>query len=175
MSLNLDQKKAMVADLAAVLAGAKAAALAEYRGLTVAQMTVLRRRARDSRLFLRVVKNNLARRAIEQSSFDCLKDELQGPLALALGADPVILAKVLSEFTKEHEDLRIKAAAVEGKRVSQADLEALATLPSREQLLAMLAGTMQAPIRTFVQLLNEIPSKFVRTLAAVRDAKERNK
>ncbi len=173
MSLNLEQKKAMVANLVTVLAGGKAAAVAEYRGLTVAQMSVLRRRAHDSRLFLRVIQNNLARRAVESSSFECLKDQFHGPLALAVGEDPVALAKVLSEFAKEHENLQIKAAAMDGKLMSREELDVLARLPGREQLLAMLAGTMQAPIRTFVQLLNEIPSRFVRTLAAVRDAKQR--
>ena len=172
MSLNLEQKKTMVDQLSAVLAGSQAAALAEYRGLTVAQMTVLRKKARDSQIYVRVVKNNLARRAVKGSQFECLSDKFVGPLALAAGADPVTLAKVLTGFAKENEHLRVTAAAMGGQLVSSSELNTLATLPGREQLLAMLAGTMQAPLRTFVQLLNEIPSKFVRTLAALRDSKE---
>ncbi len=172
MSLNLEQKKAIVEQVSAVLAGAQVAALAEYRGLSVGQMTVLRRSARDSQVYLRVIKNNLARRAIEGSNFECLKDEFVGPLALAAGEDPVAVAKVLSEFAKENEALRIKAAAIGGKLMSDVDVHTLARLPGREQLLAMLLGTMQAPVQTLVRLLNEIPSRFVRALAAVRDSKE---
>lgn len=174
MSLNLEQKKVLVDQLSAVLAASQAAALAEYRGLTVAQMTVLRRQARDSQVYVRVIKNNLARRAVQGSEFECLSDRFVGPLALAAGSDPVVLAKVLTGFAKEHEQLRVTAAAMGGKLVSSSELDTLAKLPSREQLLAMLVGTMQAPIRTFVQLLNEIPGKFVRTLAAVRDSKEQS-
>lgn len=174
MSLNLEQKKTVVDQLSAVLAKSQVAALAEYRGLTVAQMTALRRKARDSQIYVRVVKNNLARRAVQGSEFECLSDKFVGPLALAAGADAVALAKVLSGFAKENEYLRVTAAAIGGQLVSSSELNTLATLPGREQLLAMLAGTMQAPIRTFVQLLNEIPGKFVRTLAAVRDSKEQS-
>lgn len=174
MSLNLEQKKAVVDQLSAVLAESHAAALAEYRGLTVAQMTALRRKARDSQIYVRVVKNNLARRAVQGSEFECLSDKFVGPLAVAACADPVSLAKVLTGFAKENEHLRVTAVAIGGKLMSSGELDMLATLPGREQLLAMLLGTMQAPIRTFVQLLNEIPSKFVRTLAAVRDSKEQS-
>ncbi len=172
MSLNLEQKKAVVEKVSAVLAGAQAAALAEYRGLTVAQMSALRRSARQSDVFLAVVKNNLARRAVEGSQFECLKEEFSGPLALAVGADPVAVAKVLSEFAKDNEDLRIKAAAMDGALMSSAQFDTLATLPGREQLLAMLLGTMQAPVQQFVQVLNEVPAKFVRTLVALRDSKQ---
>ncbi len=172
MSLSLEQKKAVVEKVSAVLAGAQAAALAEYRGLTVAQMTALRRSARKSDVYLAVVKNNLARRAVEGSEFECLKQEFSGPLALAAGADPVAVAKVLSDFAKDNENLRVKAAAMGGKLMSSAQLETLAKLPGREQLLAMLLGTMKAPMQQFVQVLNEVPAKFVRTLAAVRDRKQ---
>lgn len=174
MSLNLEQKKNVVDQLSAVLAESQAAALAEYRGLTVAQMTALRRKARDSQIYVRVIKNNLARRAVQGSEFECLSDKFVGPLALAAGADPVALAKVLTGFAKDNEHLRVTAAAMGGQLVSASELTTLAMLPSREQLLAMLVSTMQAPIRTFVQLLNEIPSKFARTLAAVRDSKEQS-
>ncbi|MFQ5756530.1 MAG: 50S ribosomal protein L10 [Acidiferrobacterales bacterium] len=172
MSLSLEQKKVLVEKVSAALVGAQAAALAEYRGLTVAQMSALRRSARRSNVFLAVVKNNLARRAVEGSQFECLKEEFSGPLALAVGADPIAVAKVLSDFAKDNEDLRIKAAAVDGALMSSTQFDALAELPGREQLLAMLLSTMTAPIQTFVRVLNEVPSKFVRTLVAVRDSKE---
>jgi large subunit ribosomal protein L10 len=172
MSLSLEQKKALVKSVSNVLAGAEAAALAEYRGLTVAQMTDLRRQARESQVYLRVIKNNLARRAVEGSRFECLKEEFVGPVALAAGEDPVAVAKVLSKFAKANKLLQVKAAAMDGKLMSTAELDTLAKLPGREQLLAQLLGTMQAPIQSFVRILNEVPSKFVRTLAAVRDSKE---
>jgi len=117
------------------------------------------------------VKNTLARRAVEGTSFECLKDQMVGPLAFAVSADPVAVAKILSEFAKDNEMLKIKAGAMSGKLMSLAQIQALAVLPGREQLLAQLLGTMQAPVRTFVQTLNEVPAKFVRALAAVRDAK----
>ncbi|MDO8703642.1 MAG: 50S ribosomal protein L10 [Sulfuricaulis sp.] len=171
MSLTLDEKKAVVAEVSAKLSGAQAAMLAEYRGLTVAQMTLLRRKAHDGKVYLRVVKNTLARRAVEGTGFECLKDLMTGPLAFAASADPVAVAKILSEFAKENVLLKIKAGAMSGKLMSLAQITALAVLPGREQLLAQLLGTMQAPIQKFVQTLNEVPTKFVRALAAVRDAK----
>jgi len=172
MGWSLEKKKALVESMSNVLAGAQAVALAEYRGLTVAQMTDLRRQARESQVYLRVIKNNLARRAVEGSRFECLKEEFVGPVALAVGEDLVAVAKVLSKFAKGNKLLRVKVAAMGGKLISTAELDALAKLPGREQLLAQLLGTMQAPIQSFVRILNEVPSKFVRTLAAVRDSKE---
>lgn len=172
MSLNLEQKKAVVAEVSDALSGAQAAIVAEYRGLTVAQMTELRRKAREADVFVRIVKNTLARRAVEGSEFECMKDALVGPLAFAASADPVAVAKVLDSFAKDHDLFQIKAGAMGGKLMELAQLQALAKLPSRDELLAKLLGTMQAPIQKFVQTLNEVPSKFVRTLAAVRDSKE---
>ena len=171
MSLNIEQKKAIVAEVSARLKDAQAAMLAEYRGLTVAQMTDLRRKAQQSQIYLRVVKNTLARRAVEGSGFECLRDKMVGPLAFAISKDPVAVAKILSEFAKDNEALRIKVGAMGGKLMSLAQVQALAKLPGREQLLAMLLGAMQAPVTKFVQTLNEVPTKFVRALAAVRDAK----
>ena len=171
MSLTLDEKKAVVAEVSGKLTGAQAAMLAEYRGLSVAQMTTLRRQAHESNVFLRVVKNSLARRAVEGTDFECLKDQMIGPMAFAVSADPVAVAKILSEFAKENEALKIKVGAMDGKLMSLAQIQALAILPGREQLLALLLGTLQAPVQKFVQTMNEVPAKFVRTLAAVRDAK----
>jgi large subunit ribosomal protein L10 len=171
MSLNIEQKKAVVAEVSEQLQDAQAALVAEYRGLTVAQMTELRSKARKSEIYLRVVKNTLARRAVEGSKFECMKDQFTGPLAFAIAKDPVAVAKVFAEFAKENDKLKIRAGAMSGKLMSVAQVQALAKLPSREQLLATLVGTMQAPIVKFVRTLNEVPSKFVRALAAVRDAK----
>jgi large subunit ribosomal protein L10 len=171
MSLNLEQKKAVVAEVSQQLKGAQAALVAEYRGLTVAQMTDLRSKARKSEIYLRVVKNTLARRAVAGSEFECLKDQFTGPLAFAIAKDPVAVAKVMSEFAKDNDKLLIRAGAMGGKLMSIQQVQALAKLPSREQLLATLAGTLQAPIVKFARTINEVPTKFVRALAAVRDAK----
>ena len=172
MSLSLEDKKAVVAEVSGQLKDAQAAMLAEYRGLTVEQMTKLRRKAHEAKIYLRVVKNTLARRAADGTSYECLKDAMVGPLAYAISTDPVAVAKLLSEFAKDNDQLKIKAAAMSGKMMSLDQVKALASLPSREVLLATLLGTMQAPIANFVRTLNEVPSKFVRTLAAVRDAKQ---
>lgn len=171
MSLNIEQKKAVVAEVAEQFKGAEAAILAEYRGLSVSQMTELRGKARQSQIYVRVVKNSLTRRAIEGSNYECLRDQLSGPLALAISKDPVAVAKLLAEFAKDNEALKIRAGAMGGRLMSLEQVEALAKLPSREQLLATLVGTLQAPIAKLVRTLNEVPAKFVRTLAAVRDAK----
>jgi len=172
MSLNLEQKKAVVKEVSGVLENAQAAIVAEYRGLTVAQMSELRRKAHDSNVYLRIVKNTLAKRAIEGSDFECLKDAFVGPLAFGISSDPVAVAKVFDSFAKDNELLQIKAGAMAGKLMETAELKALAKLASRDELLAQLLATMQAPVQKFVQTLNEVPGKFVRTLAAVRDSKE---
>lgn len=174
MSLNIEQKKAVTAEVSKVFAESDegVAVVAEYRGLTVSEMTQLRRLAKQEEVYLRVVKNTLVKRAAEGSKFECLRDELAGPLALAIGKDPVSVAKVMSDFAKGNEKFVIKASAMGGKLMAKNELDALATLPSREQLLATLVHTLQAPIATFARTLNEVPSKFVRSLAAVRDAKQ---
>ena len=172
MSLNLEQKQAVVAEVTEVLSGAQAAIVAEYRGLTVAQMTALRGNARKAGVYVRVVKNTLVRRAVEGSQFACLKDHLSGPLAFAASNDPVAVAKVLMDFAKDNDKFKIMAGSMSGALMSKDQMKALASLPSREVLLATLLATMQAPVTKFVQTLNEIPGKFVRTLAAVRDQKQ---
>ena len=173
MSLNLEQKQAMVAEVAAKLAAAQAVIVAEYRGLDVGQVTQLRARARKSGLYLRVLKNTLARRAVQGTPFEKLADKLVGPLMYGIAPDPVAGAKVLSEFAKENELFVIKAGAMPNTMMSDKDVKALALLPSREELLARLMGTMQAPVAKLARTLNEVPGKFVRTLAAYRDAKEK--
>ena len=171
MSLNLEQKQAVVAEVAKEIGGAQAIILAENRGLPVADMTKLRAKARASGVYFRVVKNTLVRRAVADTPFAPLADKMVGPLAYGIGSDPVAVAKVLSDFAKGNDKFVVTGGAMRGQVLSAKDVAALAALPSREELLAKLLGTMQAPIAKFVRTLNEVPSKFVRGLAAVRDAK----
>ena len=173
MGLNLEQKQAVVAEVAAKLAGAQAVIVAEYRGLDVGRVTQLRARARKSGLYLRVLKNTLARRAVKGTPFESLSDQLVGPLMYGIAADPVAGAKVLSEFARENELFVIRGGAMPGSRMSDKDVKALALLPSREQLLARLVGTLQAPMAKLVRTMNEVPARFARTLVAYRDLKEK--
>jgi large subunit ribosomal protein L10 len=171
LSLNLEQKQAVVADVAKQVAGAQAIVMVENRGMAVADMTLLRAKARASGVFFRVVKNTLVRRAVADTPFASLADKMVGPLAYGMGPDPVAVAKVLNDFAKGHDKFVIAGGAMPGQVMSAKEIAALATLPSREELIAKLLGTMQAPITKLVRTLNEVPSKFVRALAAVRDAK----
>jgi large subunit ribosomal protein L10 len=172
LSLNLEQKQAVVAEVAKQVASASAIVMAENRGMAVADMTRLRAKARASGVYFRVVKNTLVRRAVVETPFALLADKMVGPLAYGIGPDPVAVAKVLSEFAKGNEKFVIAGGALAGKVMTAKEIAALATLPSREELIAKLLGTMQAPVAKFVRTLNEVPSKFVRALAAVRDAKQ---
>ena len=171
MGLNLQEKQAVVAEVAKQVAGAQAIVMAENRGMAVADMTQLRAKARSSGVYFRVVKNTLVRRAVADTPFAALTDKMVGPLAYGIGPDPVLVAKVLNEFAKGHEKFVITGGAMPGQVMSAKEIAALAMLPSREELIAKLLGTMQAPIAKFVRTLNEVPGKFARTLAAVRDAK----
>lgn len=173
MSLNLEGKKEVVAEVSARIAKAQAVVLAEYRGISVEDITNLRKQARASGVYLRVLKNTLARRAVQGTPFEKLSDQMVGPLAYGISEDPVNAAKVLAAYAKGNEKLVIKGGSLPNQVLSAKEIGALATMPSREQLLASLMGTMNAPITKFVQTLNEVPSKFVRTLAALRDAKEK--
>lgn len=172
MSLNLEQKQAVVAEISAKLAGAQAVIVADYRGLNVEGVTKLRVRAKNAGLYLRVLKNTLARRAVQGTPFSKLSDQLVGQLMYGIAADSVAGAKLLSEFARENEHFKIRCGAMPNTMMSDKDVKALALLPSREELLAMLMGTMLAPVATLVRTMNEVPGRFVRTLAAVRDAKE---
>ncbi|MEY3810879.1 MAG: ribosomal subunit protein [Pseudomonadota bacterium] len=152
MSLNLEQ-------------------LAENRGIGVSEMTALRVQARKSGVYLRVLKNTLVRRAVDGTAFSDLANEMVGPIVYGISTDPVAVAKVLNDFAKSNDKFVIKSGAMPNKVMSASNIAALASLPSREELLAKLLGTMQAPIAKFVRTLNEVPTKFVRGLAAVRDQK----
>ncbi|MDP3514898.1 MAG: 50S ribosomal protein L10 [Sulfuritalea sp.] len=172
MSLNLDDKKTVVAEVSAEVANAQSIIVAEYRGLGVVDLTALRANARKSGVYLRVVKNTLVRRAIAGTPFEGLSAQLVGPMIYGISKDPVAAAKLLNDFAKGNDKLTIKIGAMPNYVMDAAGVKALATMPSREELLSKLLGTMQAPITQFVRTLNEVPTKFVRGLAAVRDAKE---
>ena len=172
MGLNLDDKKAVVAEVSAEVAGAQSIIVAEYRGLEVGDITVLRANARKADVYLRVLKNTLVRRAVAGTPFEGLADKMVGPLIYGISKDPVGAAKLLHDFGKSNQNLVVKAGAMPNYVMDAEGVKALASMPSREELLSKLLGTMQAPITQFVRTLNEIPTKFVRGLAAVRDAKE---
>lgn len=171
MGLNLEEKKAVVAEMDSQLTGAQAIVLAEYRGLEVGEMTELRAQARSSGVYFRVLKNTLARRAVANTPFAGLAEHMVGPLAYGISSDPVAAAKVLQEFAKKNDKLVLKAGAMPHYVMNARQVADLANMPSREELLAELLGTMQAPVAKFVQTLNEVPAKFVRAVAAVRDQK----
>jgi large subunit ribosomal protein L10 len=172
VGLNRSEKSVVIEEVAARVAVAKAIVVAEYRGLEVGQITTLRKQARQNGVYLRVLKNTLARRAVANTPFAVLADQMVGPLIYGMSADPVAVAKVLSNFARDNEKLVVKGGALPNSGLDAAGVKALATLPSREELLARLLGTMQAPIAQFVRTLNEVPTKFVRGLAAVRDQKQ---
>jgi large subunit ribosomal protein L10 len=160
LSLNLTEKKAVVAEVSEQIAKAQAIVLAEYRGMGVADMTVLRAEARKSDVYLRVLKNTLVRRAVEGTAFSALANDMVGPLVFGISADPVSAAKVMNNFAKANDKFVIKAGAMPNQIMNAAGVQALASMLSREELLAKFART-----------LNEVPTKFARALAAVRDAK----
>jgi large subunit ribosomal protein L10 len=173
MALNLEDKKALVAEVAEVAAHAQSVVAAEYRGLTVGQMTDLRAKARKSGVYMRVVKNTLARRALAGTSFESVGPRLKGPLVLAFSKDdPGAAARVVKDFAKGNEKLVATLVSLGGQVLPGAELDKVASLPTREQALSMLLGVLKAPISKFVRTLAEPPAKLARTLAAIRDQKQ---
>lgn len=173
MPLNLEQKKAVVAEVAEVASSAYSAIAAEYRGLTVGEMTELRVKARESGVYLRVIKNSLARRAVENTDFACMKDELTGPLVIAFSQeDPGAAARVIKDFAKDHNKLVVKVISIGGQLLAASDLETLSKMPTYDQAISMLMAVMKAPVEKLARTMNEVPGKLVRTVAAIRDAKE---
>ena len=173
MPLNLEDKKALVIEVSAVAANAVSVVAAEYRGLTVTQMTDLRARARAQGVYMRVVKNTLARKAVSGTSFECIGPALKGPLVLAFSKeDPGAAARVIKSFAKDNDKLVATLVSLGGQLLPGKDIDKVASLPTREQALAMLMGVMRAPIQKLVGTLNAAPSKLVRTLAAVRDQRQ---
>jgi large subunit ribosomal protein L10 len=173
MALRLDDKKAMVAEVAAVAAKAQSVVAAEYRGLTVTQMTDLRAKARKSGVYLRVVKNTLARKAIAGTPFECVGKSLKGPLILAFSKDdPGAAARLVKAFAKDHDKLKPTVLSLGGSALTAKDLDKVASLPTKQQALSQLVGLLQAPISKFVRTLAEPHAKLVRTIAAVKDQKQ---
>ena len=172
MALRLDDKKAMVAEVAEVAAKAQSVVAAEYRGLTVTQMTDLRARARKSGVYLRVVKNTLARKAIAGTPFECVGKSLKGPLILAFSKDdPGAAARLVKTFAKDHDKLKATVVSLGGLALTAKDLDKVASLPTKQQALSQLVGVIQAPIAKFVRTLAEPHAKLVRAIAAVKDQK----
>lgn len=173
MALNLEQKKAVVAEIAEVANEAHSAVAAEYCGLTVEQMTDLRRKAREGGVYLRVAKNTLVRRAVAGTNFECMTDKLLGPLVYAFSMeDPGSAARVVKDFAKDHKKLEAKVIAIDGEVFDESGLERLASLPTLEQARAIFLGVLKAPAEKFVRTLAEPQAKFVRLLAANRDKQE---
>ena len=173
MALSLEQKKAVVAEVADVANKALAAVAAEYRGLTVEEMTELRVKAREGGVFVKVAKNTLVRRAVEGTEYECMQEALTGPLLLAFSMDdPGAAARLVKDYSKVHDKLIARLVAVGGQLYDASELERLSNLPTYDQAIAILMGVMKAPIEKFVRTLAEPHAKLVRTVAAVRDAKQ---
>jgi len=173
MALNLEDKKALVAEVAEVAAVAQSVVAAEYRGLTVAQMTELRAKARKSGVYMRVVKNTLARKALAGTTFEPVGAKLKGPLVLAFSKDdPGAAARVVKDFAKAHEKLVATVISLGGQVLPGAEIDKVASLPTREQALAMLLGVLKAPIAKLVGTLAEPAARLTRTLGAVRAQKQ---
>jgi large subunit ribosomal protein L10 len=173
MALTLEQKKAVVAEVADAAKSAHSAVAAEYRGLTVSDMTELRSKARSEGVYLKVAKNTLVKRAVEGTDFECMSEGLTGPLLFAFSMeDPGAAARLIKDYAKENDKLIARLVAVGAELHDASELERLAKLPTRDQAIAMLMGVMKAPIEKFVRTLAEPHTKLVRTVAAVRDSKQ---
>jgi large subunit ribosomal protein L10 len=173
VALNLEQKKAVVAEVSEIASTALSVVAAEYRGLTVEELTELRIKSREAGVQIRVVKNSLARRAFEESSFACMNVTLVGPMILGFSQeDPGGAARVMESFAKEHDKLIVKSLSLGDTVLDASQLGAVANLPTRDQAISMLMSVMKAPVEKLVRTLAEPHAKLVRTVAAVRDAKE---
>ena len=173
MALNLEGKKAVVAEVAEIASTAYSAVAAEYRGLTVSDMTTLRNAAREQHVQIRVIRNTLARRAVDGTDFACMQEGMTGPLVYGFSMeDPGSVARVMSEFSKENDKFEVKMVSLGGNLLPASEITRLAKMPTKDQAISILMGTMKAPVEKLVRTLVAPTSKMVRTLAAVRDAKE---
>lgn len=167
MALRLEDKRQVVEELSAVAGESVSVVAAEYRGLTVAEMTDLRREARNAGVYLRVVKNTLARRAVQGTAFECMSDTLKGPLLLAFGKDdPGAAARIIKDFSKQHDALKAVSLSTGGQLLPASDLAKLADLPTLDQARAMLLGVLMAPMNQLARTLNEPAAMLARTLSA---------
>ena len=173
MALSFNEKEAIVAEVAEIANSALSVVVAEYAGLESTDMDDLRAKARDGGVYLRVVKNTLARRALEGTEYACLQETLVGPLVMAFSQeDPGAAARVVKDFTKENDKLAVKALSIGGQLLEASELDRLASLPTKDQAISMLMSVMQAPVTKLARTLNEVPGKLVRTVAAIRDDKQ---
>ncbi len=173
MALNIEAKKAIVAEVAEVAATALSAVAAEYRGLTVGQMTELRVKSREAGVYLRVIKNTLARRAVEGTEFECMQDGLTGPLVMAFSQeDPGAAARVISDFTKDNDKLVVRLVSVGGQLLAASEIDRLAKMPTKDQAISMVMSCMLQPVEKLARTLNEIPTKVTRCVSAIGDQKQ---
>ncbi|GAA4648280.1 50S ribosomal protein L10 [Kistimonas scapharcae] len=173
MALGLEDKKAIVAEVSEVAQSALSAVIADYRGLTVDQMTSLRKQAREGGVYLKVVRNTLARRAVEGTEYECLKEALIGPTVLAFSQeDPGAAARLLQDFAKENKELEVKALSIGGQLLGAEQIDVLAKMPTLDQARAMLMSVMIAPVTKLTRTLNEFPARITRVMAAVADQKK---
>lgn len=173
MAIRLEDKVAIVADVNETAVNALSLVIADARGVTVNKMDALRKLARENNVRLQVVRNTLARRAFEGTEFECVKEALKGPSIFGFSMDhPGAAARLFKDFAKENEKFEVKALAVGGQMLPASQIDALATLPTRDQALAMLMSVMIAPVTKLARTLNEVPSKITRVVAAVRDQKQ---
>lgn len=173
MALTLEAKKQIVSEVAEVAASAHSAIAADYSGISVSQMTELRVKARADDVYLRVVKNNLAKIALKDTEFECMTGDLSGPMILAFSQeDPGAAARVVKDFAKEQQNFEVKMIALGGELLDVSQLDNLSKMPTRDQAIAILMATMRAPVEKLAKTLNEVPGKLVRTVAAIRDDKE---
>jgi len=170
--IGLEAKKQIVSEVNDVASGALSAVVAEYRGLTVADMTTLRNKARDNGVYLRVVRNTLAKLAVEGTDFVCMQEAFTGPVICAFSKDePGSAARLLKEFSKEYESMNVTALSIGGKLLGADQINAVASLPTHDEALAKLMSVMNGPITKLTRTLNDVPGKLVRVVAAVKDAK----
>ena len=173
MALTLEAKKQIVSEVAEVAATAHSAIAADYSGISVDDMTALRAKAREDGVYIRVVKNNLARRALADTEFECMSEGLLGPMILAFSQeDPGAAARVIKDFVKDQAKFEVKMIALGGELLDASQLDTLSKMPTRDQAIAILMGTMIAPVEKLARTMNEVPGKLVRCIAAVRDQKE---
>ena len=173
MALRLEEKQAIVAEVNQAAGSALSAVVSDYRGLTVSQMTDLRVKARESGVYLKVIRNTLARRAVEGTDYECLNDAFVGPTLLAFSQeDPGAAARLMKDYAKSHEALKVRALSLGGTLYGAEDIDRLATLPTLDEARAMLMSVMLAPITKLVRTFNDVPGRVVRVVAAVRDQKQ---
>lgn len=173
MAIRLEDKQQIVSEVNQAASSALSAVLADYRGVTVEEMTALRKNARDNKVYLRVVRNTLLKRAVVDTEFECIQEVLVGPTILALSQeDPGAAARVLKEFAKENDDFEIKALSIGGKLMDASQIDVLAKLPTLDQARSILMSVMLAPVTKLARTMNEVPSKVTRAVAAVRDQKQ---